>query len=360
MKNMKTIYWSLLTYVALLAMASASNADMIFKGDSGASLLDYSNYYDAGTSNANISSYLHDGTQKGFYVNTEPTPLDSMPGYDYKYPWIGIGEFSGIEAGCSPLEIVLPTSNKVDMGGWYSGQRIQTVFSFGGGKNMTISLGSKDTSDANVTYNMASFQVVLENADSTVSVVRAADASQTTFQVNADNPIRIYSGTVNFGTKETGALDKVTGANVEVFSGAVLNTYIKNLNVYHYDGNGRNLTVGGTLNFQVAELVEGSELITVTGSCSTQGGTINFDFTDFEVGDGTYDLISATGGFSLNGMTGDDLSREFGIIGLDSEFALGFNSDGTVLQLTVVPEPAVAAVLLGGLGLGLAVFRRRR
>jgi len=357
---MKTIYGSLLTYVALLAMASASNAAMIFKGDSGASLLDYSNYYDAGTSNTNISSYLHDGTQKGFYVNTELTPLESLPGYDYKYPWIGIGDFSGIESGCSPLEIVLPTSNKVDMGGWYSGQRIQTVFSFGGGKHMTISLGSKDTSDTDVTYNMASFQVVLENADSTVSVVRAADASQTTFQVNADNPIRIYSGTVNFGTKETGALDKVTGANVEVFSGAVLNTYIKNLNVYHYDGNGRNLTVGGTLNFQVAELVEGSELITVTGSCSTQGGIINFDFTDLEMGAGTYDLISATGGFSLNGTAGDDLSMDFGIIGLDSEFALGFNSDGTVLQLTVVPEPAVAAVLLGGLGLGLAAFRRRR
>ena len=360
MKNMKTIYRSLLTYVALLAMASASNAAMIFKGDSGASLLDYSNYYDAGTSNININSYLHDGTQKGFYVNTEPTPLDSMPGYDYKYPWIGIGEFTGVEEGCSPLEIVLPSTNKMDMGGWYSGQRIQTVFSFGGRKNMTISLGSKDTSDANVTYNMASFQVVLENADSTVSVVRVADASQTTFQVNADNPIKIYSGTVNFGTKETGALDKVTGANVRVFSGAVLNTYIKNLNVYHYDGKGRNLTVGGTLNFQVAELVEGSELITVTGSCSTQGGKINFDFTDLEVGVGTYDLISATGGFSLNGTAGDDLSMNFGIIGLDSEFDLGFNSDGTVLQLTVVPEPAVAAVLLGGLGLGLAAFRRRR
>ena len=357
---MKTIYGSLLAYVALLAMVSASNAALIFKGDSGASLLDYSNYYDAGTSNINISSYLHDGTQKGFYVNTEPTPLDSMPGYDYKYPWIGIGEFTGVEEGCSPLEIVLPSTNKMDMGGWYSGQRIQTVFSFGGRKNMTISLGSKDTSDANVTYNMALFQVVLENADSTVSVVRAADASQTTFQVNADNPIKIYSGTVNFGTKETGALDKVTGANVRVFSGAVLNTYIKNLNVYHYDGKGRNLTVGGTLNFQVAELVEGSELITVTGSCSTQGGKINFDFTDFEVGDGTYDLINAAGGFSLNGTPDDDLSMDFGIVGLEKEYELAFNADGTILQLTVVPEPAEIAALLGGLCLGLAAFRRRR
>lgn len=347
-------------FASFLILPPALNADLILKGDSGASLLDISNYYDSANMRSNISSYIHDGNRVAFYTQEESTPSETMPGYGDGYPWIGIGEFTGVETGCSPLEIVLPTSNKVDMGGWYSGQRIQTVFSFGGGKHMTISLGSKDTSDANVTYNMASFQVVLENADSTVSVVRAADASQTTFQVNADNPIRIYSGTVNFGTKETGALDKVTGANVEVFSGAVLNTYIKNLNVYHYDGNGRNLTVGGTLNFQVAELVEGSELITVTGSCSTQGGIINFDFTDFEVGDGTYDLINAAGGFSLNGTPDDPLSMDFGIIGLDSEFALGFNSDRTVLQLTVVPEPAVAAVLLGGLGLGLAVFRRRR
>lgn len=242
---MKTIYGSLLTYVALLAMASASNADMIFKGDSGASLLDISNYYASANMVSNINSYVHDGNLVAFYTKEESTPSETMPGYDYKYPWIGIGEFTGVEEGCSPLEIVLPSTNQMDMGGWYSGQRIQTVFSFGGGKHMTISLGSKDTSDANVTYNMASFQVVLENADSTVSVVRAADASQTTFQVNADNPIRIYSGTVNFGTKETGALDKVTGANVEVFSGAVLNTYIKNLNVYHYDGMAEILQSGG-------------------------------------------------------------------------------------------------------------------
>ena len=356
---MKTIYGSLLTYVALLAMASASNAAMIFKGDSGASLLDISNYYASANMVSNINSYVHDGNLVAFYTKEESTPSETMPGYDYKYPWIGIGEFTGVEEGCSPLEIVLPSTNQMDMGGWYGGQRLQTVFSFGGGKNMTISLGSKDTSDANVTYNMARFQVVLENADSTVSVVRAADASQTTFQVNSDHPISIYSGTVNFGTKETGALDKVTGANVEVFSGAVLNTYIKNLYVYH-ENEPKDLVVAGVLNFQVAELVEGSELITVTGSCSTQGGKINFDFADFEVGDGTYDLINAAGGFSLNGTPDDDLSMDFGIVGLEKEYELAFNADGTILQLTVVPEPAEIAALLGGLCFVLAGFRRRR
>ncbi len=355
---MKTIYGSLLAYVALLAMASASNAALIFKGDSGASLLDYSNYYDSANANVNISGY-EGWWGTAFKTSAESTQRGELPGYGDGYPWIGIGEFTGVETGCSPLEIVLPTSNGRDMGGWYSGQRIQTVFSFGGGKNMTISLGSKDTSDADVTYYMASFQVVLENADSTVSVVRAADASQTTFQVNANNPIKIYSGTVNFGTKETGALDKVTGANVEVFSGAVLNTYIKNLYVYNHKDEPKGLVVAGVLNFQVAELVEGSELIT-TSTCSTQGGKINFDFTDFEVGDGTYDLINAAGGFSLNGTPGDELSMDFGIVGLEKEYDLAFNADRTILQLTVVPEPAEIAALLGGLCFGLAAFRRRR
>lgn len=346
-------------FASFLILPPALNADLILKGDSGASLLDISNYYASANMVSNISSYVHDN-RVAFYTQEESTPSETMPGYDFKYPWIGIGEFTGVEEGCSPLEIVLPSTNQImNMGGWYDGQRLQTVFSFGGGKNMTISLGSKDTSDANVTYNMATFQVALENADSTLSVVRAADASQTTFQVHADHPIRICSGTVNFGTKETGALDKVTGANVEVFLGAVLNTYIKNLNVYHYKNGPKDLVVAGVLNFQVAELVEGSELIT-TGTCSTQGGKINFDFTDFEIGDGTYDLINAAGGFSLNGAPDDDLSKDFGIVGLEKEYELAFNANGTILQLTVVPEPAEIAALLGGLCFGLAGFRRRR
>lgn len=86
---------------------------------------------------------------------------------------------------------------------------------------------------------------------------------------------------------------------------------------------------------------------------------INFDFTDLEVGDGTYDLINAAGGFSLNGPS-DDPSMDFGIVGLEKEYELAFNADGTILQLTVVPEPAEIAALLGGLCLVLAAFRRRR
>lgn len=86
---------------------------------------------------------------------------------------------------------------------------------------------------------------------------------------------------------------------------------------------------------------------------------INFDFTDLEVGDGTYDLINTAGGFSLKGPS-DDLSMDFGIVGLEKEYELAFNANGTILQLTVVPEPAEIAALLGGLCLVFAAFRRRR
>ena len=72
------------------------------------------------------------------------------------------------------------------------------------------------------------------------------------------------------------------------------------------------------------------------------------------------DEINAAGGFSLNVTPDDDLSLDFGIVGLEKEYELAFNADGTILQLTVVPEPAEIAALLGGLCFGLAAFRRRR
>ena len=245
------------------------------------------------------------------------------------------------------------------MGGWYAAQRIQTVFSFGGGKHLTISLGSADSSDDNVTYYTAAFQVVLENTDSSVSVVRAADAAQTSFNVNAGDPINIYSGTANFGTRDTGALDSVRTNILRISSGAVLNTYVKTFGVELGNGS-RDATVAGVWNFQVAEIPADGALISIAGICSTQGGMINFDFTDFNLSEGVYDLISADGGFSLNGSS-DDLSMDFGIIGLDPEkFDLSISSDGTLLQLAVVPEPATAAILSAALALILSFSRRRK
>ena len=52
---------------------------------------------------------------------------------------------------------------------------------------------------------------------------------------------------------------------------------------------------------------------------------------------------------------------DFGIIGLDPEkFDLSISSDGTLLQLAVVPEPAAAAILSAALALILSFSRRRK
>lgn len=348
-----------LPLAAFMAAASLATAQWIYVGNSELGLLDYGNYYRSTGASINISSYSHDG-RTAFYTTSAFEEAAEMPGFDYAYPWMGIGDFSGVENGSSPLEISLPSSNNRDMGGWYAWQRIQTVFSFGGSKHLTISLGSADSSDDSVTYYTAAFQVVLENADSSVSVVRAADAAQTSFNVNTDNPISIYSGTANFGTRDTGALDSVRTNILRVSSGAVLNTYVKSFEVGVGNGS-RYATIAGVWNFQVAEIPADGALITVAGNCSTQGGMINFDFTDFNLSEGVYDLISAGGGFSLNGAPDGDLSTDFGIIGLDPErFSLSISSDGTLLQLAVVPEPAAAATLSAVLALALILFRRRR
>lgn len=347
-----------LPLAALFAAVSPATAQFIFVGDSELGFLDYSNYYKYPTNMINISGYSHDG-HTAFYSDSAFAQATELPGFDYKYPWMGIGEYSGAENGMSPLEISLPSTNNKDMGGWYSGQRMQTVFSFGGGRNLTISLGSKDSADSGVTYYTAAFKVCLENADSSVSVVRAADAAQKTFTFNADNPVTIVGGTANFGTLETGALDLMKTSDIIVSGGAVLNSYVKKIEA-NAGTSERNITVKGLLNFRVAEIAGGSALITATGSCSTQGGMINFDFTDFDLSEGVYDLISAGGGFSLNGSP-DDLSMDFGIIGLSPEkFNLAISSDGTLLQLAVVPEPAAAAILSAALALALTISRRRK
>lgn len=242
----------ILPLAAFMATASLATAQWIYVGDSELGFLDYSNYYKYPTNMINISGYSHDG-HTAFYSDSAFAQATEMPGFDYTFPWMGIGEYSGAENGMSPLEISLPSSNNRDMGGWYAEQRIQTVFSFGGGKHLTISLGSADSSDDNVTYYTAAFQVVLENTDSSVSVVRAADAAQTSFNVNAGDPINIYSGTANFGTRDTGALDSVRTNILRISSGAVLNTYVKSFEVELGDGS-RDATIAGVWNFQVAEI----------------------------------------------------------------------------------------------------------
>lgn len=113
----------------------------------------------------------------------------------------------------------------------------------------------------------------------------------------------------------------------------------------------------GTDNF-IFRLGSASDSVAVTG------GTVNFGFDflgwdDFDFilgsgfGPGTYTLFSSNGGL-FGGLDAD--ATEGVLNGFDSFLTL----DANALTLTVIPEPATVAGILGALALGLALWRRKR
>ncbi len=328
-------------------------AAYIFSGGSDLSVPENYLLSDGASSFVSINSYYHDGNSGFVLPSGNLTKSETLPA---SYNWLGIGDYSGAEVESSPTDLRLSSSNLIDMGGWYGGSRLQTVYAYGSGKNAVLSLGSADSTDESVTYYTAALRVIMEDDSTSLAIVRAPEASQKVFSVNADNPIDIRSGTVIIGSSETGALDSVID-EIRLMGGATLNTYVKKIGD---GGKSKNISVAGVFNFRVAEISEDGALLSFGGGCSTQGGIINFDFTDFNLDGGEYDLIRADAGFSLNGSP-EDLSMDFGIIGLDPEcYTLAFADSGTVLRLGVVPEPAAFAAVLGAAALALAGRRAKR
>ena len=97
----------------------------------------------------------------------------------------------------------------------------------------------------------------MEDDSTSLAIVRAPEASQKVFSVNADNPIDIRSGTVIIGSSETGALDSVIG-EIRLKGGATLNTYVKKIGD---GGKSKNISVAGVFNFRVAEISEDGALL---------------------------------------------------------------------------------------------------
>ena len=343
-------------FSAAVFIASSSaviSAPYVFSGGSDLSVPGNYLLAEGTTSFIAIDSYHHAGDSGFVLPSGNFEKPETLPA---SYNWLGIGDYSGAEIESSPADLRLSCSNLIDMGGWYAGSRLQTVFAYGSGRDVVLSLGSADSADESVTYYTATLRVVMEDDSASFTVARAPDAAQKIFGVNADGSISVRSGTANFGTVETGALDSITGG-IEVRGGATLNVYAKKIGD---GGKSRGVSVAGVFNFKVAEISEGEALLSFGGACSTQGGMINFDFTDFNLGGGEYDLIRADAGFSLNGVP-EDLSMDFGIIGLDpARCALSLADSGTVLRLAVVPEPAAFAALLGAFALALAAGAGRR
>jgi len=147
-------------------------------------------------------------------------------------------------------------------------------------------------------------------------------------------------------------LDVIIGAGAGMAPGSfgaagTLNLEVNSLDLSDAFGN-------GTGNF-IFRLGTVSDLISVNSVVTL--GTAEIDFADFNFiaetgfGGGTYTLIE--GVTMVGGSIGDGTGF---INGLESELFL----DGTSLYLTVIPEPATVAALLGALALGLAFWRRRQ
>lgn len=98
------------------------------------------------------------------------------------------------------------------------------------------------------------------------------------------------------------------------------------------------------------------------GSASGGDGSILFNFSNAggTTAGSTYDLISFGGTTKGIVLTAFALSQSSIDAGWTGSF--GYGGDGNTLQFTVtaIPEPGVFAVLAGGAGLGLALFRRGR
>jgi len=154
------------------------------------------------------------------------------------------------------------------------------------------------------------------------------------------------SGLIDIGT-DTFSLEP--GARLTPGSAHTLGTLTLNVGTFAVEGG-----AGQSLVFRIGSV---SDRLVFDGGQMVVTGTEELNFSDFEfllVGGfsgGTYTLIEELD--FLFGSMGSNLTGT--IDGFEAELFL----DGDDLMLTVVPEPATVAAILGALALGLAFWRRR-
>lgn len=189
------------------------------------------------------------------------------------------------------------------------------------------------------------------------SIVISNSAAQTSFKIDVGGQF-LSQGVTNGTIGAAGAYIDELKANSFLMGG----TSAQTLNMYV-----KSTVVEGAANFGIADMVlhvcelnADSALFEVGGKLSKSADKkVTLDFSELDLSSilaGTYDIISAGSleGFSDEGLISDD----FIIAGLDGD-AFSFAWDGNSLQMTVVPEPAAAAAMLGAVCILAAGLRRK-
>lgn len=239
---------------------------------------------------------------------------------------------------------------------------------FSEARNSTIWLGSEGREGEDFAlemdyYGSGSYYGVSNN------IYIDASASQKSFALKVSGQVYLTNDTHNWGSRQTGALDKIElGSLGLAFQGVYLNTYAKS---YHVTGDVK-LNANTDANNDTApanmwtvmvpqnSLSEDAPLIQIDGTLSRADqfqilSSIIFDFNwDYEnYAPGEYVLISVAGevqGFEKGGIE---------ILGLD-ETVWSYSWRGNDFVLTNVPEPGAAACVAGILALGAVLFCRRK
>ena len=360
MKKGKTFHVLLSACVSAQAFA----ASFLFTGSSDGDLSNYQNYYALSSEISNdvysIAVYLYpmdyDGDMRadrpesgGICAKYETS--SSAPGindtiYLYSYR---LAEVSGdtVTWG-NTINVPYPVNIKNSL-------TANQILIRGGAP--TIYLGDSAAAESEFTLNLTNLKFGYTHTN-----IEIADgANQAKFSINVSGNIALRGGNNNyiFGNAAN-FIDSISANKIENYGNMIL--FAKQLSV---GSGGFSISTSGTLTVNVdnslANFTGDSALISVEGTFEKSANSIIFDFSNVEVDGimaGTYNLISAG---TLSGFDTSDVRND---ISLDSIYAMFGDSaslawNGNTLQLTVVPEPAAAAIPLGALAMAFASRRRK-
>ena len=356
------------TFLCACASAQAFAASFLFTGSSDGDLSNYQNYYALSSDNSNdvysMAIYLYPMDYDGDMKANCPEPqggvcakyeaATSLPGagdtiYLHSYK---LAEVSGdtVTWGSS-IAVPYPVSIKNSL-------TANQILIRGGAP--TIYLGDSAAAESEFSLNLTN----LKAGYTPTNILVADGANQTKFSINVSGDIALRGGNNNYRFGSASAFIDSISANRVINQGNML-LYAKQLSV---GSGGFSISTSGTLTVNVddslANFTGDSALISVEGTFEKSANAITFDFSNVEVDGimaGTYNLISAgtLSGFDTSDARNDISSETFDSIAamFGDNASLAWN--GNTLQLTVVPEPAAAAALLGALAMAFAARRRK-